>query len=316
MKIIFLDTKTMGDIPNLKTVEDFGSLTLYEQSLPEQVTERIKGHDIVITNKVKLDKKIIAASPDLKLICIAATGTNNVDLDFAREKGIPVKNARDYSTHSVAEVTFTLILSLLTQIHYYDEFVKSGKYSRHDIFTHIGRPFWQLFGKQLGIIGLGNIGSHTARIAEGFGMKVTYYSSSGKKRHPSYPLMELDELLRTSDIVSIHSPLNEKTRNLLGYEQLQKMKPTALLINTGRGGIVKEKDLVKALNENLIRGAALDVFEQEPMSPDNPLLEVRDKDKMILTPHIAWASLEARTHLMEIVYQNIKSFVEENKKSV
>lgn len=310
MNIVFLDIKTMGDIPNLRKPETFGKYTTYENTLPNQVIERIKGHEIVISNKVKIDKTVMEASPNLKLICVAATGTNNVDMDFAKERGIIVKNAVDYSTFSVTEITFTLILSLLTQVQYYDQYVKSGRYSKNDIFTHIGRPFWEIKDKQIGIIGLGNIGKQVAQVAEGFGMKIAYYSSSGKKRHPSYQLMDLDELLATSDIVSIHSPLNERTKNLIGYEEIKKMKKEALLINVGRGGIVKEAELVKALDEDLIRGAGFDVFDSEPMNADSPFLQIKNKEKILLTPHIAWASLEARTKLMDIVCANIKDFVE------
>lgn len=310
MQIVFLDAKTMGDIPNLKRVEEFGKLTIYQTTTTEQVLERIKKCDIAISNKVKISKEVMEQCPSLKLICVAATGTNNIDTEFAKEKGILVKNAKDYSTHSVAQLTFTLILGLLCQIRYYDDYVKEGKYSKGDIFTSTDRPFWQLFGKKIGIIGLGNIGRQVAIIAEGFGMKITYYSSSGQNRHPSYQRLELEELLKTSDIVSVHSPLNEKTQNLIAYKQMKLMKPSALLINTSRGGIVNEKDLSKAIDEGLIRGAGVDAYKQEPLPADHPYLAVKNKDNLLLTPHMAWTSIEARTLLMNIVYDNIKKFVE------
>ena len=310
MKIVFLDAKTMGDIPNLKRVEEFGKLTVYQTTTPEQVLERVKGFDVAIANKVKIKKEVMKQCPELKLICVAATGTDNIDIQFAAENGILVKNAKDYSTHSVAQLTFTLILGLLCQLRYYDDFVKEGQYSQSDIFTSTDRPFWQLFGKEIGIVGLGNIGRQVALIAEGFGMKITYYSSSGQNRHPAYPRLELEELLKNSDIVSIHSPLTEKTKNLITYKQLKLMKPSALLINTSRGGIVKEADLAKAIDEELIRGAGVDAYEQEPLPADHPYLSVKNKDHLLLTPHMAWTSIEARTLLMNIVYDNIKQFVE------
>lgn len=310
MKIVFLDAKTMGDIPNLKKTEEFGDLTIHQTTTPDQVLERVKGFDVAIANKVKINKEVMQQCPDLKLICVAATGTDNIDIEFAKERGISVKNARDYSTHSVAQLTFTLILGLLCQLRYYDDFVKKGKYSQSDIFTSIDRPFWQLFGKKIGIVGLGNIGKQVALIAEGFGMKITYYSSSGQSRHPQYQRIELEELLKTSDIVSIHSPLNEKTKGLITYKQLKLMKPTALLINTSRGGIVKEADLAKAIEEGIIRGAGVDAYAQEPLPAGHPYLSVKNKDNLILTPHMAWTSIEARTLLMNIVCDNIKKFVE------
>jgi len=310
MKIVFLDAKTMGDIPNLKKAETFGELIIYQTTTAEQVLERIKDCDIAISNKVKIRKEVMEQCPNLKLICVAATGTDNIDVAFAEDQGILVKNAKDYSTHSVAQLTFTLILGLLCQIRFYDDFVKSGNYSQSDIFTSTDRPFWQLHGKQMGIVGLGNIGRQVAKIAEGFGMEITYYSSSGKDRHPEHQRLELDELLKTSDVVSVHSPMNEKTKNLITYEQLKLMKPTALLINTSRGGIVKEADLAKAIDEELIRGAGVDAYEQEPLPADHPYLAVKNKDNMILTPHTAWTSLEARTLLMDIVCDNIQGFVE------
>ncbi len=310
MKIVFLDAKTMGDIPNLKKAEEFGKLTIHQTTTPDQVLERVKGFDVAIANKVKIKKEVMKQCPDLKLICVAATGTDNIDIEFAKERGISVKNAKDYSTHSVAQLTFTLILGLLCQLRYYDDFVKEGQYSKSDIFTSLDRPFWQLFGKKIGIIGLGNIGKQVAHIAEGFGMKITYYSTSGQNRHPSYQRLELDELLKTSDIISIHSPLTEKTKGIITHKQLKLMKPTALLINTSRGGIVKEADLAKAINEGIIRGAGVDAYEQEPLPASHPYLSVKNKDNLILTPHIGWASIEARTLLMNIVCDNIKKFVE------
>lgn len=313
MKIAFLDVSTMGNVPNLGQLKQFGELMTYETTSPAQLTERIRDADVIITNKVVVNKAAMEMAARLKLICVAATGTNIVDTAFAAQKGIAVKNVVDYSSHSVAQVTFTLILALLNQPAYYDGYVKSGEYAKSAIFTHVDRPFWQLQGKRMGIIGLGNIGKRVAGIAEAFGMEVGYYSSSGQHNDAAYPRLELDNLLATADVICIHAPLNDRTAGLIGYAQLRRMKPTALLINTSRGGIIREADLAKGLDENLIAGAGLDVFEREPIPADNPLLSIKTPGKLVLTPHIGWASLEARTLLMDRVCQNIESFIREKK---
>jgi len=301
----------MGEVPNLDQLRQFGELVTYQTTAPEQLVERIREAEIVITNKVVVGKAGMDAANRLKLICVAATGTNNVDKAYAETKGIAVKNVVDYSTHSVAQLTFTLLLALLNQSAYYDKYVKSGAYALSPIFTHLDRPFWQLHGKQLGIIGLGNIGKQVARIAEAFGMRVVYYSSSGRNNDAAYTRLDLDELLSTSDVVSVHAPLTDKTAGLIDFEKMGRMKRTALLLNTSRGGIIKEADLVRALDENLIAGAGLDVFEKEPMAADSPLLRIQRPERLILTPHIAWASVEARTLLIDRVCENIKTFLED-----
>ena len=313
MKLVFLDTKTIGIIPDLHLLDQFGEVTYYETTCPELTAERVKEAEVVITNKVILNKSIIQHASNLKLICVAATGTNNIDKAAAQERGIPVKNAVDYSSRSVAQGTFALLLHLLVNIPYYDKYVKEGAYSQSDIFTHFGRPFWELSGKRFGIIGLGNIGRQVAKIADAFGAEVVYYSASGKTVVQPYLRLSLEDLLKTSDVVSIHAPLNEYTANLINYDRLRLMKRSGILINAGRGGIVNEADLAKALNEDLIAGAGIDVFEKEPINPGNPLLEVKKIDKLVLTPHITWASIEARTLLMHKVVQNIHEFLIESK---
>jgi glycerate dehydrogenase len=256
-----------------------------------------------------LDRFILENCPNVKLICVAATGLNNVDLKAAEERGITVKNVSDYSSNSVAQLTFALLLQLINQVSYFDNYVKQGGYARSNIFTHLQPPYWEINGKQFGIIGLGNIGRQVARIASAFGSRVVYYSASGKNNNPDYQRLELKDFLATSDIISIHAPLNEYTRNLINYERLQQMKRSAVLVNVGRGGIVNEADLARALNENLLAGAGIDVFETEPIKADNPLLQIKEPAKLVLTPHIAWASLEARTLLLDKVQQNIQEFL-------
>ena len=309
MKITFLDTKTVGDMPNLDRLQEFGTLTQYATTAPSEVVDRVKDQDIVITNKVVIDRATMEAAPQLKLICVAATGMNNVDVEYAEQQGITVKNVKGYSTDSVAQVTWSLILSLLQRSRAFSQYVYSGEYSQSDIFTYFEPPFWQVAGKRLGIIGLGTIGQQVARIGEAFGAKVVYYSTSGQHDHAQYERLSLEDLLASSDVVSIHAPLNKKTENLLRYEQLTQMQSHALLINTGRGGIVNEPDLARAINESLIGGAGIDVFTQEPIPSDHPYLSVKYPDRLLLTPHLGWASVEARTTLIEGVCENIQDFL-------
>lgn len=311
MKLVFLDTLTVGDIPNMYLLNQFGDVNYYQTTRPEQTLERIKEADIVISNKVVLDKNIIEHAGKLQLICVAATGTNNVDKEAAAGKGILVKNVADYSTNSVAQGTFAMLLHLINQLPYFDNYVKSGGYCQSEIFTHFGRTFFELSSKRFGIIGLGNIGRKVARIAEAFGAGVVYYSASGQNNNQPYLRLEFDEFIKTSDIISIHAPLNQHTANLINYHCLQLMKRSAILLNAGRGGIVNEFDLARALNEELIAGAGVDVFEKEPVDSKNPLLNVANKEKLVLAPHVTWASTEARTLLMEKVGENIQEFLKE-----
>ncbi len=310
LNIVFLDARTVGEIANFRVLEKQGNLDIYETTAPENVVERSKGKDVIITNKVVFDRYVIDQLPDLKLICVAATGMNNVDLSYAKEKGIQVKNVIAYSTESVAQQTFTMLLYLINQPHYYDAYVKSGAYSKSEIFTHFGKPFWELDGKRLGIIGLGTIGRRVAQLAQSFGMDVVFFSTTGRNNSINYKRFDLDTLLSTSDVVSIHAPLNDQTRELITYEKIKLMRPCAIIINIGRGGIISEKDLARALNENLIGAAAIDVFEHEPLPYDNPLLKITDKDKLLLTPHIGWASIESRQRLIDQLAKNIEEFRE------
>ena len=306
MKIAFLDAATMGDV-SFEPFERLGEFVSYASSTPEQARERVRDIDVLLINKVLVNKELIDSAPKLKLICIAATGVNNIDVEYAASKGIPVRNAVGYSTDSVVQTTFMHILSLVGGAPYFDMSVKSGSYSRSGMFTDPNWNWWELAGKTIGIIGLGNIGGKVARIAEAFGMKVCYYSTSGTGHCKDYPCLELDELLKISDIVSIHAPLNGRTLNLIGRDQLALMKPTAYLVNMGRGAIVVEEDLAAALDAGVIAGAGIDVFVTEPIPENHPYLKMNHPERMILTPHIAWASIEARHRLVGIMADNIAS---------
>ena len=262
---------------------------------------------MLIINKVQIRRQQIDWGKNLKLICIAATGTNNVDLVYAASKGIPVKNVAGYSTESVAQVTMAMLLGLSCHTAYYDNKVKSGEYTRGNLVSDVTRKWGELSGQRLGIIGLGTIGSRVASLAEGFGMEVVYYATSGKPHSDKYQNLSLEELLKTSDFISVHAPLNERTLNLVTYDKLKLCKPTAKVINIGRGGIINEEDLVKALNDNLIEGIGIDVFSKEPIPEDSPYLKIEDKTKAILLPHIGWTSKEARVLLVAKIAENIKT---------
>ncbi len=305
MNIVLLDAATLGEVAALSKIKELGNLTVYDTTLPSQTIERVKGNSVVITNKVIIDKSIMDACPELKLICITATGLNNVNLDYAKEKGIEVKNVAGYSTDSVAQTTFALLLSLLMKINYFNGYVKSGSYSKSPVFTHHGESFAEIKGKRLGIVGLGSIGRKVAHIASVFGAEVVYTSTSGVKRDEKYEEVSFEELIATSDFISIHCPLNERTNNLFTLSVFEKMKNSAIIINTGRGKIINEADLATALNKELISGAGLDVLEYEPIKADNPLLKINEPDKIIITPHIAWISREAREILINSVVNNI-----------
>ena len=310
MKIVFLDAATLGEDIDLSPIEAFGRLTVYDTTSPSQCAARIADAEIVITNKVVLDAKLLAQAPKLKLICVAATGMNNIDLDAAQRLGIAVKNVKGYSTRSVAQHTFAMLFYLLEQMAYYDRYVKEGAWSQSPIFTHIARPFFELHGKQWGIIGMGAIGQEVAKLATAFGAEVSYHSTSGANLRHAYPHKSLEFILKDSDIVSIHAPLNEKTYDLLNEFNLPYLKEKAILLNLGRGGIINETDLAFELDRREIY-AGLDVLAREPIEESNPLNFITHKERLLITPHIAWTSIEARKQLLEGIAENIRSFLEQ-----
>ena len=306
MKIVFLDEYSICGC-DLSTIKSMGEYIGYETTSAEQTLERCKGAEVVITNKVILDAETLAALPDLRLICVAATGMNNVDLVAAAELGIEVRNAVGYSTYSVAEATISSALALFREVIYYDEYFKSGRYAASDRIFNFDRPTAQLRGKNWGIIGMGNIGREVARLAEAFGCKIGYYSTSGIARDESYKQLQLNELLAESDIVSIHCPLNERTKNLIDISELQQMKESAILINVARGGIVNEQALADALNNGILRGAALDVYTAEPLRL-SPLYNLKEPYRLLASPHNAWSSVEAIERLVSCISKNIEEY--------
>ncbi len=309
MKIVFLDTLTLGEgIDIAGKLAPLGEVQLYENTSRAECPGRIKEAEIVIVNKVFMDAEMIDQAPHLKLICLAATGMNNIDLFHAEKKEISVMNVAGYSTESVTQTTFTTLLYLLNQPVYYDQYVKKGFYSNQELFTHIGPSFTEIAGKQIGIIGLGTIGKRVAAIAEAFGATIVYHSPSGNVQDVPYQHLPLHSLLETSDILSIHAPLNDYTENLIKYAELDLMKPHSILINMGRGGIVNEKDFAKSFDQGKPWKAAFDVFTQEPIPGDHPFLKINRTEDILLLPHVAWGSFEARNRLMDRICENIQTF--------
>jgi len=308
MKIVFLETETLGKDVDLSRFDQLGEVIRYPRSNPDENAARIAQADILIVNKVPMNEDTLKDADNLKLICITATGTNIVDFNYTNKRNLKVANVKGYSTQSVIQHTFALFFYVFEKLRYYDDFVKSGSYIRSDIFSHFEVKFNELYGKTWGIIGLGEIGRGVAEVAKQFGCKVIYYSTSGKNSNPAYEQVDLDTLLRESDVVSIHAPLNQSTENLIGEDELRKMKKSAILLNLGRGPIINEHALAKALQEDWIAGAGLDVLTVEPMAVDNPLYEIKDSNKLFITPHIAWATVEARQRVVDEVYKNIEAF--------
>lgn len=316
MKIVFMETDTLGNDVDLSIFDKLGDIVKYPCSDPEQNEERIRDAEVLIVNKVPMNERTLSKAEKLKLICITGTGTNIVDFNYTNSRNITVANVKGYSTKSVVQHTFALFFFLYEKLSYYDQFVKSGKYIRSDIFSHFTVKFHELAGKTWGIIGLGEIGRGVAEVAGLFGCNVIYYSTSGRNDNPSYERVELAELLERSDVISIHAPLNKTTRDLIGEAELRQMKSTAVLLNLGRGPIINEHALAKALKEGWIGAAGLDVLSKEPMSENNPLIEIQDSTKLIITPHIAWATVEARRRVTEEVYQNILAFTQGIERNV
>lgn len=311
MNIVFLDANTLGEDIDYTPFEKLGEVIKYPFSSSEEVPQRAKDADVLVVNKVQINRETIGLAQNLKLVCVTATGTNNLDKDYLAQRQIQWRNVAGYSTESVAQHTFALLFYLLESLRYYDDYVKEGRYVNDRIFTHFGRTFHELHGMTWGILGLGAIGRRVADIAGMFGAKVIYYSASGAPAQEGYQQVDFDTLLTESDILSIHAPLNQYTEGLMDKSAFQKMKSSAILLNLGRGPIIKEADLAQALNQGEIMAAGLDVLCSEPMAADSPFFSVEDKSRLLITPHVAWAATEARQRLMQIIAGQIRDFFEE-----
>jgi glycerate dehydrogenase len=311
MKVTILDALTFGDT-DLSGFDQFGDVVIHQTTSADQTKSRITDANVIVTNKVVITDQLMESAKDLKLICIAATGMNNVDLEAAKKRGIEVKNVAGYSTDSVIQHTFSMLFYLVGHSRYYDEYVKDGSYSRSAIFTDVTKPFFEIKNKKWGIIGLGTIGRGVADVAKAFGADVSYYSTSGKNTDATYKQVDLDTLLKESDIISIHAPLNDQTNNLLDYEQLLTCKDGTIVLNLGRGGIINEDAVAKIVDEKNI-SFGLDVLSKEPMVENHPLLSVKNKENLYITPHIAWTSAEARDTLIASIIENIKDSQQERE---
>lgn len=307
MKIICLDADTLGSDADLSEFKKLGEFKAYGTTRGDETIQRLKDADIVITNKVLITDEVIT-NTNLKLICVSATGVNNIDLNSAQKHQIPIKNVAGYSTNSVVQQTFASLFELTNHVGYYKNYVSDGGWVKSAIFTHLNHPIMEINGKEFGIIGLGSIGKNVANVAKTFGANVKYFSTSGKNNDTNFAQISLEELLRNSDIISIHSPLNEKTKNLIGKKELEMIKDGAIIMNFGRGGIIDENELAIAIDEKNIR-AVLDVLEHEPMLENHPLLNVKNRQNLLITPHVAWASVEARQTLIKLVAKNIENFL-------
>lgn len=308
MKIVFLDAKSVGEDIDLSKYNKLGEFVTYDFSTQEQIPERVIDADVLITNKCLINEQSIGAAKNLKLVCVTATGTNNLDKVYLESHGIAWRNVAGYSTESVAQHTFAMLFYLLEKLSYYDAYVKDGKYANDTSFTHFAEHFNEINGMTWGIIGLGNIGRRVADIAKMFGANVIYYSTTGKNNQEGYTRVDFDTLLTSSDIISVHAPLTPETENLMNADAFSKMKSTAIFLNVGRGAIVVEQDLADALQNNEIAAAGLDVLCTEPMCPNSPFLPIKDSKRLLITPHIAWASVAARNKLMNIIYNQIREF--------
>ena len=316
MKIVVLERNSVGpDIP--VDYSALGEVTYYPNTVTvEEVKERIADADIVVSNKAPMREEALKDAPNVKLICEFATGFDNVDIAYCKARGIKVANVVDYSTDMVAQHTFTLALALLQKLAHYDNYVKSGAYSAQDRFSNFDIPFYELAGKTWGIVGMGNIGKKVAQIATAFGCKVIFHSITGKSSCKDYPQVDKETLLQESDFLSLHCPLSDLSRNFIGAEELKKMKKSAVLINVARGPVVNNKELYEALVAGEIMAAGLDVIEKEPLELSNPLSQLKDSNQIIITPHLAWASVEARTRCVSETAENIKAFMRGENRNI
>lgn len=316
MKLVVLERNSVGTDVDVSCFKKFGEVEYYPNTVAENTAERVKDADIVIANKAPMNESTLKCAPNVKLICLFATGFDNVDLAYCKSRGIKVANVVNYSTATVVQHTLLLALALEEKLIHYDNYVKSGEYGAQDRFSNFDRSFGELAGKTWGIVGMGNIGRGVARVVQTLGCKVIFYSASGKSSCTEYERVEFDELLARSDILSLHCPASDRTRGLINKEALSKMKKSAILINVARGPVVETQALYDALTEGVIAAAGLDVLEKEPISKDNPLAAIKDSTKLIITPHMAWASIEARTRVVEEVVKNIQAFLDGEDRNV
>ena len=316
MKIVMVERNSVGLDVQVDSYKQFGDVTYYPHTTAEEAAKNIGEADVVISNKLQLNETTLKDCPNVKLICNTATGFDNIDLEYCNKRGIRVTNVKDYSTAAVAQHTFALLFYILEKLRSYDDYVKSGEYSDSGKFSYFAYNFTELEGRTWGIVGMGNIGRKVAKIAEAFGCKVLFYSASGNSTCTDYERVDFDTLLKESDVISLHCPLTDRTRDLIDKDAFSKMKKEAVLINVARGPVVNQEALYEALVNGTIAGAGLDVLSKEPMAADNPLAKIKDSGKLIITPHMAWGSVEARQRVVDGVYKNIEAYLNGEKRNV
>ena len=316
MKIVILERNSVGIDVSVDSITEYGETTVYRNTTAVDVAERVKDAEIIVANKAPLNETTLKDAKDVKLICEFATGYDNVDLSYCKSRGIRVANVVNYSTDAVAQHTFAMCLYILEKLRHYDDYVKSGEYAAQDRFSNFDLSYTELAGKTWGIIGMGNIGKKVAKIAKAFGCRVIFYSVTGRSSCTEYERVDFDTLLKESDFLSLHCPLSDITRNLINLDALKKMKKTAILLNVARGPVVNDEDLYTALTENYILGAGLDVTGTEPMKDSNPLSKFMDSNRLIITPHMAWASIEARTRCVSETCKNIEAFLKGEDRNI
>ena len=305
MKIVMLDTATLGEDIDLSPIYALGETVEYKSTAPEQIPERIAEAEIVMLNKLKLTRDNLPYAKHLKLICVTATGYDNIDTDYCREHGIALCNVPGYSTDSVAQLTLTMALSLISHLPAYREFVRSGAYTASGLPNHLLPIYHELSSMTWGVVGGGGIGSRVAEIASAFGAHVLMCRRQADGR---YEQADIDTLCRRSDIISLHVPLTDSTRNLINRERIAAMKPNAILINVARGAVTDEEALADAIEAGRLGGLGVDVYSKEPFGKDHPFSRILGYDNVCLTPHMAWGSVEARARCIAIIADNIRSF--------
>ncbi len=305
VRAVILDGATLGNDISFASIEKCTDLTVYQCTSPDEVADRISDAEVVIVNKIKLNEKNLAGARNLRHICVAATGYDNIDLSYCRSRGIGVCNVLGYSTDSVAQLTVALVLQLVFQLGSFTEFVKNGSYSASGVANRLYPAFHELAGKTWGIVGAGNIGKKVARIAEAFGCRVIVCR---RREDPDYPTVDIDTLCRESDVITVHTPLNDETRGLISQERIAMMKPSAVFVNVARGAVTDEAALAEAVRDGRLGGIGIDVYTEEPLPTTNPLYAIRDLPNVCLTPHMAWGAVESRQRCIDEIAENIRAF--------
>lgn len=312
MNLVILDAGTLGDDINFELFEEFGEIEMYKMTDERQVRFRVMDADVIIVNKIKLNEKTLGDAKRLKLICVTATGFDNIDLDYCRRRSIAVCNVKGYSTESVAQVTAAMALSLVNGLPQYDKYVKDYSYSKSGVQNHLSPVFHEMSSMTWGVVGLGGIGTRVADIAKSFGCNVLAFK---RRNDPLYKCVDLHRLVKESDIISVHLPLSDKTKGIISRDIISEMKKGVIFINVARGAVADEAALAEAVEDGRIGGLGIDVYSEEPMSNTSPYMSIIDRPNVIFTPHMAWGAYEARVRCMEEIKENIKAYMRGRKRN-